>query len=165
MIVHAKENDLYRLGVGLVLINSSKQLFVAKRLEKNSHVTHVSSSDIWQFPQGGIENNETPEEALHREMLEEIGTNAFTIIEQTSWIHYDFPETIRQNLWNGKYCGQQHIWFLCQLIVSDQAINLETTQPEFSEWKWVNPEEILENTFDFKHQAYQKILAHFDAWF
>jgi putative (di)nucleoside polyphosphate hydrolase len=146
--------DLYRKGVGVVLLNMDKKILVAQRID--------TMNTAWQMPQGGIENNETPQEAALRELKEEIGTNkAVVISETTAWLRYSFPMNLQKSLWSGKYRGQEQKWFLMRFIGEDKDINLNTKHPEFSNWKWVKIQILEDIVIDFKKEMYKKIVREF----
>ena len=115
------------------------------------------------MPQGGIDKEENPEEAVWREMMEEIGTNKAELIKVSSnWINYDIPEeTLKTLPWGNKYVGQTQKWFLFRFTGKNQDINVGTINPEFSEWKWCNHDLLVENIVPFKKQVYSKILLEF----
>ena len=147
--------DQYRRCVGMMILNNENKILVGKRLD------HPSGH--WQMPQGGIDDNENPNEAVWREMHEEIGTNNATIIkESTQWINYKIPlETLQTLPWGHKYVGQTQKWFLFRFNGADNEINVVTENPEFSEWKWSNYNLLVENIVPFKRNTYKNILEEF----
>ena len=147
--------DQYRRCVGMMILNNENKILVGKRLD------HPSGH--WQMPQGGIDDNENPNEAVWREMQEEIGTNNATIIkESTQWINYKIPlETLQTLPWGHKYVGQTQKWFLFRFNGADNEINVVTEKPEFSEWRWSNHNLLVENIVPFKRNTYKKILEEF----
>ena len=126
------------------------QLFIASR------------SDIegaWQFPQGGIDEGETPREALYRELEEEIGTGEVEIIaEYPEWLQYDFPQKIAQKMY--PFDGQSQKYFLVRLK-KDAKINLATKEPEFCDFKFVSLEEVFDFITYFKRPVYKQVLEYF----
>ena len=145
----------YRKCVGMMILNTKNQILVGKRLD--------NPSGYWQMPQGGIDENENPEEAVWREMMEEIGTNKASLIASSKeWISYDIPSEILSTLpWGNEYMGQIQKWFLFNFNGDDRDINVGTENPEFSDWKWMNYEEITHNAVPFKKNVYQKIQSEF----
>jgi putative (di)nucleoside polyphosphate hydrolase len=119
------------------------------------------------MPQGGIDEKENPEEAVRREMIEEIGTNnadLFKISQQ--WVKYDIPqETLDKLPWGKTYVGQMQKWFIFKFSGQDNDINVETENPEFSEWKWINASNLIENAVPFKRIVYKTILDEFSDIF
>ena len=147
--------DKYRKCVGMMILNSNKEILVGRRLDH--------PSGYWQMPQGGIDDNENPEEAVWREMLEEIGTNKAEIIKiSNQWINYDIPsETLKTLPWGHKYIGQTQKWFAFDFLGEDIDINVGTDNPEFSEWKWSRMDLIVDSIVPFKRNVYSIILEEF----
>lgn len=143
----------YRQGVGLVLLNPAGLAFVARRLD---------TADAWQFPQGGIDDGENPEQAVLREMKEEIGTDRATILARTAdGIAYDLPPEMADRCWKGKYRGQSQVWFCARFTGRDDEIDLATEHPEFDAWRWVALAEVPDLIVPFKRAMYQRVVAEF----
>ena len=146
------DKDGYRKNVGIILCNSKNELLICKRLKENS----------WQFPQGGFEKNESSENAMFRELFEEIGLqkNDIVILGKTKkWLKYDLPKKYQRKTNNQLCVGQKQIWFLLRLISNDQSINLCTSKkPEFDNWEWVSEKKPLEIVISFKKNVYIKAL-------
>lgn len=147
---------LYRAGVGIVLFNAQGLVLIAERLD---------NPGAWQMPQGGIDDGEDLQTAVFREMEEEIGTRAARIItEIDGWIHYDFPPRTAKRLWDGKYKGQKQKWIALAFLGEDKDINLEAfSHPEFSRWKWVALEELLDYVVPFKREVYARVIESFSS--
>ncbi len=147
--------DKYRKCVGMMILNSNKEILVGRRLDH--------PSGYWQMPQGGINDNENPKEAVWREMLEEIGTNKAELIKiSNQWINYDIPsETLKTLPWGDIYIGQTQKWFAFLFLGEDNDINVGTDNPEFSEWKWARMDSIVDSIVPFKRDVYAKILEEF----
>lgn len=144
----------YRPGVGIMLLNDTNHVFVAKRIDM--------TSEAWQMPQGGIDDGESPEQAAVRELEEETGvSDAAIIAELSSWFDYDLPEHLVPKLWGGRFRGQTQKWFAMRLNGSDNQINIETDHPEFSEWKWVEMQTLPELIVPFKRDMYQRLVDEF----
>lgn len=146
----------YRRGVGVMLFNSKGLVFVARRIDM--------TSEAWQMPQGGIDAGEDPERAAFRELEEETGLKAAhvqIIGRSRGWLHYDLPEDLIPLLWKGQYRGQEQLWFAMRLSADENAINIETEHPEFSEWKWANINEISGLIVPFKRPLYEQLVAEF----
>ena len=145
----------YRKCVGMMILNSNKEILVGRRLDH--------PSGYWQMPQGGINDNENPKEAVWREMLEEIGTNKAELIKiSNQWINYDIPsETLKTLPWGDIYIGQTQKWFAFLFLGEDNDINVGTDNPEFSEWKWTRMDSIVDSIVPFKRDVYAKILEEF----
>ena len=152
----------YRANVGIVLMNQHKELFFAKRRYQSG----------WQFPQGGIRFGETPEIAMHRELLEEIGltkNDTELLSESSHWYQYKIPKKNLRKLKKGKphVIGQKQKWFLLKLIVPDETINLSYNSKfqEFDKWKWVDPTLPAMQVIGFKQQVYEQVLTEFQTFF
>jgi putative (di)nucleoside polyphosphate hydrolase len=151
-----KQNAAYRRGVGIVLFNRLGKVFVGQRID--------TQSSAWQMPQGGIDADETPEQAAWREMLEEIGTNkAKLLAESQKWFTYDLPSSLKKTLWKGRYRGQRQKWFAFLFLGNDNQININTSNPEFREWRWVDFEQVTELIVPFKKPLYENIIHEFAA--
>jgi len=146
------DEDGYRPNVASVIINKDNKILWAKRVDE----------DNWQFPQGGIQKGETPEQAMYREVYEEVGLkkNSFEILGRSAdWLKYDVPEKFVKTYWQGRYKGQKQIWFLLKFIGSDDLINLNLHEsPEFDDWKWENFWHPLQDVVDFKKEVYSAAL-------
>lgn len=143
----------YRPCAGILLINEADHVFVGERLDRPG---------AWQMPQGGIDAGETPEDAAVRELEEEIGVSArdVEILSRTEdWILYDLPDQLKGKMWGGKYAGQKQIWFKMKLLAGDDAINIHTAHPEFGQWKWSSPADVLAEIVDFKRDVYRSVLS------
>lgn len=145
-----------RANVGMILINAKNHVFWARRAQ-----------DIgWQFPQGGVQEGETPEVALYRELQEEVGlarSDVRLIAESQSWYQYFLPKNFVR--WQQKpVClGQRQKWFLLRLL-SPERINLEySVKPEFDTWCWVDYWYPADNVIDFKQDVYRQVLAEFES--
>ena len=148
-------NGEYRKGVGIFLLNKENKLWVGKRID--------FKSNFWQMPQGGIDKNETPRQAMVRELGEEVGiTKNFKIIDETKkWLDYQLPNELKQRVWNGRFVGQKQKWFLCKFLGMDNEIDLGTHKPEFCEWKWIKPTDAIKLVVPFKKKMYENILEVF----
>ena len=150
------DSNGFRPNVGIIICNKLGQLFWAKRIKQ----------DAWQFPQGGIKKAETTEEALFRELSEEVGLckDDVRILSQTSeWLKYRLPKPyIRQR--KGRTCiGQKQKWFLLGLQTEEGRVDLENTlQPEFDDWCWVNYWYPVNQVVDFKRSVYRKALIELE---
>lgn len=144
----------YRKGVGIFLINREKKVFVGQRID--------NSSEAWQMPQGGINEDEEPITAALRELKEEIGTSQVKVLQEyPELVKYDLPAELIPELWGGKYAGQEQKWYLMLLDGKDNLININTICPEFKAWKWVDPKELPNLIVPFKKALYQELLDYF----
>ncbi len=146
----------YRPNVGLMVLNAQGNVFTGQRLDY--------PSAAWQMPQGGIDDGEEAEVAAYRELQEETGIAPEMVqilAQSTDWISYDFPATLAKKLWKGGYRGQKQRWFLMRFSGLDSQINIETEEPEFAEWRWMAPDELVDNIVPFKRSVYEKVLEEF----
>lgn len=141
----------YRPNVGIILANHTGQIFWAKRVGR----------DAWQFPQGGMNQDETPEDTLFRELKEEIGLNEtdVTLVARTRhWLRYRLPPRLIRDT-QPKCIGQKQLWYLLRLESGDDCIHLDATlKPEFDEWRWVSYFYPLRQVVLFKREVYRKAL-------
>ena len=151
------KNLPYRSNVGIMLINDDGHVFVGQRLDNNQNA--------WQMPQGGIDCDEDPQSAAYRELLEETGIeqeNVKFLAKASKWLLYDLPEDLIPKLWDGKYRGQKQKWFLFKFLGTNRDINISTENPEFSNWKWMPKENLLEEIVPFKKSVYESVLREFE---
>ncbi|NPA73930.1 MAG: RNA pyrophosphohydrolase [Epsilonproteobacteria bacterium] len=149
-----KRKKRYRPNVAAIVVSSQypfkSEIFIASRND---------IKDSWQFPQGGIDEGETPKEALFRELKEEIGTNKVEIIaEYPKWVSYDFPNIIAKKMY--PYDGQIQKYFLVRLK-EDAKINLNTKHPEFDSYKFVKYKDVFNYVIYFKRPIYKEVLNYF----
>ena len=147
----------YRENVGIIVSKSDGKLLWCRRF----------GQDAWQFPQGGIEPNETPEQALYRELKEETGLSPeqVELLGRTNdWISYRIPDSFNRKRRNStSICiGQKQIWFLLKLVDAEadfRSIDLE--RPEFDQWSWVDYWYPVEKVIEFKRDVYKQALTEF----
>ena len=124
--------DGYRPNVGIVICNRKGQVLWAKRYGQNS----------WQFPQGGINDNESAEQAMYRELYEEVGLqpkDVKVLYASKHWLRYKLPKRLLRYDSKPVCIGQKQRWFLLQLVGDEKNINMNTTKsPEFDGWRWVS---------------------------
>jgi len=158
MVAAMIDREGYRPNVGIILCNASNQVFWGKRV--NQHA--------WQFPQGGINTGETPEQAMFRELEEEVGLQPahVRILGRTrEWLRYDVPPhwTRRDN--RGLYRGQKQIWFLLRLTGRDCDVSLRaSSHPEFDAWRWNEYWVSMEAVVDFKREVYRLALEELERF-
>ena len=151
------EERPYRPCVGIFLISYSKQVFGGRRID--------SRAEAWQMPQGGIDPGETAVEACMREMAEEIGTSSAELLcEHSEWLYYDIPRPLADRLWNGQYKGQKQKWMALRFTGSDVDININTENPEFCEWRWLAPADLVKLAVPFKREVYDDVLNAFKGF-
>ncbi len=148
------EQRPYRPCVGIFLLNNDGLVFAGRRID--------SRPEAWQMPQGGIHAGESPLQACMREMREEIGTNTAELVSQhDDWLYYDIPLPLADRLWQGRYKGQKQKWMALRFTGDDSDINIATEEPEFCEWKWLSPHDLVDLAVPFKRDVYQNVLAAF----
>jgi putative (di)nucleoside polyphosphate hydrolase len=152
------DREGFRPNVGIVLLNSRNQVFWGKRLRTHS----------WQFPQGGIKHGETPEQAMYRELHEEVGLKPdhVRILARTrDWLRYQVPDRYIRRDARGHYKGQKQIWFLLMLIARDCDLDLRATDhPEFDAWRWNDYWVPLDLVIEFKRDVYQMALTELSRY-
>jgi len=152
------DRDGYRPNVGIILVNEVNEVFWGKRIREHA----------WQFPQGGIKRGETPEQAMFRELEEEVGLRPehVSIIARTrDWLRYEVPEQWVRRDWRGHYRGQKQIWFLLRMIGQDADVQLRATEhPEFDAWRWNEYWVPLEAVIEFKRAVYRSALLELSGY-
>ena len=114
--------------------------------------------NFWQMPQGGVDEGESDLEAAYRELYEETSIKKVELIKEIDGsFTYELPNNLLGIIWKGKFKGQTQKWFLMKYLGNDNEINLQTNNPEFLEWKWVNIDEITEIVVDFKLHVYREL--------
>ena len=148
LILMAKK--IYRKNVAAIVLNKDNKVLVAERRD---------TPNAFQFPQGGMNDDESEEEAIIRELREELGTNKFKIILKSYKIYrYDFPEEIRFN----EYNGQEQTYFLIRFTGEDDDINLINSDKEFKSYKWIPfSKDICKNIIAFKREVYKEVYNDF----
>ncbi len=146
------DRDGYRPNVGIILINHRNEVFWGKRIREHS----------WQFPQGGIKRGETPEQAMYRELNEEVGLQPehVHIVGRTrEWLRYEVPDNWVRREWRGHYRGQKQIWFLLRMVGRDTDVDLRaSSHPEFDAWRWNDYWIPLDSVIEFKRGVYRMAL-------
>lgn len=144
--------DGFRPNVGIILANPQGQVLWARR----------AGHDAWQFPQGGINDNESPEEAMYRELWEEVGLERrdVRILACTrGWLRYRLPRRFVRNDSRPLCIGQKQRWFLLELKSGDERVNLScSSPPEFDGWRWVSYWYPLDQVVNFKREVYRRAL-------
>ena len=152
------DTDGYRHNVAIIICNKNGQVLWAKRFGQHS----------WQFPQGGIKEGETPEQAMYRELYEEVGLKSEHVkilASSRSWLRYRLPKRlVRWDSPDPVCIGQKQRWFLLQLTADDTLIKFTTcNHPEFDDWRWVTYWYPVRQVVSFKREVYRKALKEFSA--
>ena len=146
------DRDGYRPNVGIILCNGKNEVFWGKRVREHA----------WQFPQGGIKSGESPEQAMYRELKEEVGLDPchVKILGRTrNWLRYDVPQHWVRRENRGIYRGQKQIWYLLRLVGRDCDVCLRhTDHPEFDAWRWHVYWIPLDSVIEFKREVYGRAL-------
>jgi putative (di)nucleoside polyphosphate hydrolase len=146
------DREGFRPNVGIILVNQRNQVWWGKRVNEHS----------WQFPQGGIKYGESPEQAMYRELHEEIGLKPehVKILGRTrDWLRYEVPDHFIKRDIRGHYRGQKQIWFLLRMVARDHDISLRATDhPEFDAWRWHDYWVPLDTVIEFKREVYMQAL-------
>lgn len=152
------DEEGFRYNVGIIIVNSEGKLFWARRFGKNA----------WQFPQGGLHENEDPTDAMYRELKEEVGLEKQDVELITStrdWFYYRLPHHFMRRNSHPKVIGQKQKWYLLKLISPENHIKLDLDQsPEFDQWKWVDYWQPLKEVIYFKRRVYRKALKEFEPF-
>ncbi len=147
------DRDGFRPNVGIILLNQRSQVFWGKRIRTHS----------WQFPQGGIDRGENPEQAMYRELHEEVGLlpqHVQVLARTRDWLRYEVPDRFIRRDARGHYKGQKQIWFLLHLVGHDWDLNLRATDhPEFDAWRWNDYWVPLDVVVEFKRGVYEMALT------
>jgi len=150
------DSDGFRANVGIILSNPEGKVFWARR----------SGQNAWQFPQGGIQPNESPVDAMFRELYEETGLSAdhVDVIGKTrGWLRYRIPKHLIRHRSKPLCIGQKQIWFCLRLIGSESNFNLQHSEnPEFDRWRWVDYWKPVEDIVFFKRKVYKKALKELE---
>ena len=149
--MNKKHKDLpLRTGVGIVVLNKKNQVFLAKRID--------NPKNFWQMPQGGVDNGEEFYEAAIRELEEETSIKTVSLIKEIDDLTtYFLPNHLVGIIWKGKYKGQKQKWFVVRFDGEENEININTKNPEFLDWKWVNIDNLTDEVVNFKIHVYKEI--------
>lgn len=150
------DSDGYRLNVGIILSNDQGQLFWARRI----------GQDAWQFPQGGIDKEESPEQAMYRELKEETGLDPddVEILGCThDWLKYKLPKRFVRRNQTPVCIGQKQIWYMLRMKCPEDSVNLaHCDKPEFDSWCWIDYWEPSKRVIFFKRKVYKLALKELE---
>lgn len=146
------DSDGFRLNVGIILCNGQRKLFWGRRV----------GQDAWQFPQGGIDDNESPEDALFRELKEEVGLgpHQVEILGCTKgWLRYRLPKRYVRRNCQPLCIGQKQRWYLLRLLCDENDFCFDQCdKPEFDHWRWVHYWRPIRDVVYFKRNVYSRAL-------
>lgn len=145
----------YRRCVGVMLLNHEGKVFVGRRIDREA-------DEIWQMPQGGIDAGEDVLAAAMRELAEETGVTAVTVLQEApDWYRYDLPDHLMGVALRGRYRGQTQKWFAMRFEGQDTDIDLNAHKPEFDAWRWVAMETLPDLIVPFKRNVYVNVVQAF----
>ena len=148
----------YRPNVGIILVNKWGQVLWARRIGQNA----------WQFPQGGIKVDEEPEQALYRELHEEVGLlpdDVVILAKTQGWLRYRLPKRLQRRSASPVCIGQKQKWFLLYMNCPDHKVSFKhTDNPEFDGWRWVSYWYPVSQVVLFKRDVYRKALKELAPW-
>ncbi|WP_419481371.1 RNA pyrophosphohydrolase [Dokdonella sp.] len=146
--------DGYRPNVGIIVMNDDARVFWARRIGR----------DGWQFPQGGMRSDETPLEAMYRELEEETGLlpeHVEVLGATPGWLRYRLPSRLIRRHSRPLCIGQKQVWFLLRLVGDEAAFRLDANdKPEFDLWRWVDFWYPAMHVVSFKRRVYEQALRH-----
>ena len=139
-----------RKGVGIVLLNNKNKVFVAKRID--------NPKNFWQMPQGGVDGGENYYEAALRELKEETSIASVELIQEIDKkLTYILPDHLIGIIWKGRFKGQTQKWFVMRFNGNESEININTKNPEFLDWKWIDLEDLTKIAVNFKLDVYKNL--------
>lgn len=151
------DEEGFRYNVGIIITNGEGQVLWAKRFRQNA----------WQFPQGGMQVDENPEQTLFRELYEELGLESSDVEIMgctRSWLHYRLPEHFLRPHIQPLCIGQKQKWFMLRLLSTEEKVRLDATgAPEFDRWRWVHYWYPLKQVIAFKRHVYRRALEELSA--
>ena len=162
------EHDPYphhRANIGLVLFNRSGRVWLGRRASQIVKSAAEQPTEHWQFPQGGLDAGETPEQGGLRELYEETGLTpdkvAF-LARTPDWLAYDFPPEVRASKPDRSWMGQKQLWFAYRFLGRDEDFNLNLeTPPEFDAFKWGTFADAIDSIIFWKRPVYQQVAEAF----
>jgi putative (di)nucleoside polyphosphate hydrolase len=149
-------DNLYRRGVGVMLLNREGKVFVGLRIDNRD--------EAWQMPQGGIDEGEEPWSTALRELEEETGIRP-QLVERIAQcperLKYRLPDELVGVVWKEPWIGQDQDWYLAHFLGQDGDVNIATEDPEFRDWKWIDPAALPDAIVPFKRDLYRRLLREF----
>ena len=156
------DDHLYRRGVGVMLLNERRHVWVGKRID--------NTAEAWQMPQGGIDEGEAPFPAALRELEEETGVKGHLtslIAETADWLTYDLPPELQGTIWKGRYRGQRQKWYALRFHGTDADVDLmahaAAGHAEFKAWQWAELHRLADLIVPFKRDVYRAVVREFIA--
>lgn len=161
-----KADDLpYRPCAGIMVLNDKGLVWAGRRISQGNS-EFDGSPQLWQMPQGGIDEGEGPLAAAIRELYEETGMKTVTLLaEARDWIHYDLPPQLIGIGLRGKYRGQAQKWFAFRFDGDESEIQINpppgSNEAEFDAWDWKPMESLPELIVPFKRSVYEQVVEQF----
>jgi putative (di)nucleoside polyphosphate hydrolase len=146
----------YRRGVGVMLLNREGKVFVGLRIDNRD--------EAWQMPQGGIDEGEEPWSTALRELEEETGIRPHLverIAQCPERLKYRLPDELVGVVWKEPWIGQDQDWYLARFLGQDGDVDIATEDPEFRDWKWIDPDDLPDAIVPFKRDLYRRLLREF----
>jgi len=155
----------YRPNVGIALFNAAGQVLIGRRFQDDGPEIILPGLE-WQMPQGGIDADENPREAVMRELWEETGVSNAGYLGETDWLTYEFPEYLGPSSHRlAKFRGQRQKWFALRFTGSDAEIDPLTSRngqpPEFDQWRWQRLDLVAGLVVPFRREVYRTVAQHF----
>src|SRR4051812_36457538 len=159
------EEKPYRLNVGVALFNASGLVLIGRRFRDDGPEIILPGLE-WQMPQGGIDADENPRDAVMRELWEETAVTSAVHLGETGWLTYDFPP------WHGapshrlaKFRGQRQKWFALRFTGHDREVDPLTPrngqEPEFDQWRWERLDRVADLVVPFRREVYRVVATAF----
>jgi len=155
----------YRPCVGILLLNEAGKAWIGRRAQVPGDQS--GEAGLWQMPQGGIDSAEDPYRAALRELWEETNIRSVVpIAEHPQWLVYDLPAELVGKAWRGRYRGQKQKWFALRFTGMEREIDIASPgdghhKPEFTDWRWEQPEKLPGLIVPFKRKVYEQVLSGF----
>jgi putative (di)nucleoside polyphosphate hydrolase len=158
----------YRPNVGIALFNAAGRVLIGRRFRDDGPEIILPGLE-WQMPQGGIDEEENPRDAVMRELWEETGVTAADYLGETDWLSYEFPPYHGPSSHRlAKFRGQRQKWFAMRFTGSDAEIDPLRSRngqpPEFDQWRWEDLDLVADLVVPFRRDVYRAVAPHFAAF-
>ena len=155
----------YRPNVGITLFNTAGLVLIGRRFQDDGPEIILTGLE-WQMPQGGIDEDENPRNAVMRELFEETGVASADYLGETDWLAYEFPPYLGPSSHRlAKFRGQRQKWFALRFTGSDDEIDPLTSrngQPrEFDQWRWERLDLVADLVVPFRREVYRIVAKQF----